>query len=664
MPLVLSIISIIWLAIGSWLGNQILVKVLPLGKKLIWPLGIFLPIFLLGLIANIFTSWLRLNDLAIIISFLVVLLLLLAWYLIIRKKIVPPAEEIEADGRYRWPVWLSVVFGVLIVVAGWLLLTSISGGNLSSPWEAITIWYLPVMLGVFLILLLAVFSRAKISIVLIMIVLSSILIHSYLLVYQNGFGGDRWRHLASENRIAAGMEYQPTLLTGDLWQSEILGLKIPRALIDPGKISYGLQWSLEIIASKATGIDLFNINKILLPFLWSIFLPLIIAALAALVWPNRLFILFSAALAGFFYLLQYYGSQGLPVGYGALWWAYFLIFAAAAIKNRASRAYPALIFFTILMYFNYSLAFILSVVALVLVLASKLKPVLKYPVILLLAISVFILELFLSGGQLVFNGWWSWWRDGNLLLFEAGRALPYISTYKFLVLSIIFIVILASVIINIFRIKNRLMHFFTWLFIVIMANYALSWIFVDGNLNLARRLTVFAALLLPLIIVWGIIENLKNIRKLSFALILLIICLLGLLVYRSGPVLSVSVSSADWQAAQAVWQEIKSDYNNFCVLGDLELLLPLEALSAKEVVNGNFPVQDNYIDTARPRLYQKLTSGDDYSVVDEALNLSQKPHCIFAVKKDLSAAMSRQFINWFGQNLQSITSSDYLIWKK
>jgi hypothetical protein len=181
---------------------------------------------------------------------------------------------------------------------------------------------------------------------------------------------------------------------------------------------------------------------------------------------------------------------------------------------------------------------------------------------------------------------------------------------------------------------------------------------------LARRLTVFAALLLPLVIIWGISYNLKNSKKFSLAAVIIISCLLGLLAYRSGPVLPVSVSSADWQTAQLVWQEIKDDYNNYCVLGDLELLLPLEALSNKEVANGNFSWQENYVETARPLLYQKLISGGDYLIIDEALMASQKQYCVFAVRQDISATMPRQFINWLGQNLQSITSSDYLIWKK
>lgn len=655
---------IIWLIVSSWLGTQILAKLLPLEKKLIWPLGIFLPIFLLGLIANIFTAWLRFNDLAMIVSFLIVFLLLAGGWLLFRHKEKPVAEKLENDGRYHWPKTLSIVFIVLLAIGGWLLSASLSGANLLTPWQVISLWYLPVIFGVLLLLMAAVFSRARLGGVLLMIILSSLLIHSYLLVYQEGFGGDRWRHLASENRILAEKEYQPTLMTDDLWQSEILGLKIPRALVDPGKISYGLQWSLEIIASRVTGIEVFQINRFLLPLLWSIFLPLIIAALAGLIWRDRLFILFSAALSGFFYLLQYYGAQGLPVGYGALWWCFFLLLAAAAFRDPARRLWPALVPLAALMYFNYSLAFILSALALVLGLAFKLKPAGKYPIICLSAISIFVLEIILAGGQLAFNGWWSWWRDGNLLFFEAGRALPLMSSYKFLALSIIFIIILASIIVNIFRCKNRLMNFVAWLFIIIMTNYALSWIFLDSNLNLARRLTVFAALLLPLLIGWGIIENLKKMKKPALALMLIIICLLGVLAYRSGPVLSVSVSQADWWAAQRVWQEIKDDPGNYCVLGDLGLLLPLETLSAKEIVNGNFSLQENYIDDVRPRLYQKLISGGDQAVVTEALERSQKQRCLFAVRQDQAADMSRQFIGWFGQNSESIVAESYFIWKK
>lgn len=653
-----------WLALCAWLGSNILGKILPLEKKLIYPLGIFLPIFLLGLVANIFTAWFKLNDLAMAASFLIVLLSLLAWHLANRKKEAPIVEIIEDDGRYRWSWWLSLIFVLLMTAAAGLLFFSVGGNSLLSPWQAINFWYLPVILGMMLLLLLAIFSRAKISRVLLLVVLSSLVIHCYLLVYQNGFGGDRWRHLASENRIVAGMEYQPTLLSADIWQSDVLGIKIPRALVDPGKISYGLQWSLEIIAGKVTGVSLFQINRLLLPLLWSIFLPLVLAALAALIWPNRVFILGSAALAGFFYLLQYYGSQGLPVGYGALWWSYFLIFILAALKSpTAKKHYPALIVLGILMYFNYSLAFILSVMALILVLAFKLKALWKYSIIFLLSILIFALELFLAGGQLEFNGVWSWWRDGNLLLFEAGRALPYFSNYKFLALSLFFIMILGAILINIFRVKNALIRLIAWLFLIIMANYALSWIFIGGNLNLARRLTVFAALLLPLLLFWGIIENLKRSKTPVLAAIILAICLLGVLSYRSGPVLSVSVSNADYQTAQLIWERIKEDYGNYCVVGDVGLLLPLEAVSNKEIVNGNFALRENYIDDVRPRLYQELTSGNNYSVVNETFDLTEKNSCIFTVRKDAASKMTGDFIDIISQNLQVITSADYYIWQ-
>ena len=161
-----------------------------------------------------------------------------------------------------------------------------------SPWEVLPWWFVTTAFFGFLFVLWSIVQKISPKKILWSIIVLSFFIHSYLLVYQNGFGGDRFRHLGSENRLLQGLDYQPTLLTKDLWTINLGPIKIPQALVDRAKISYGLQWSIEAFSSQLTGVGVFQINKFLLPILWSLsftFLSFLIGLFIFLTGTRRLF---------------------------------------------------------------------------------------------------------------------------------------------------------------------------------------------------------------------------------------------------------------------------------------------------------------------------------------------------------------------------------------
>src|SRR3989338_2876792 len=384
-----SIVSIIlflvWLVSSAVLANSILTKVFSIPQVFIRLLGIFVVIIVLGFITNIFTSWLAFNNFFFLLSLIITDLILFLGSQIFSKvsRLKVPDFESNTPALKVGNLFIFSLFIFLII--GWnLIFSSVTGGYLTSPWQVLSIWYLLVSFLALLIIFTLAFSQRSLILTIIAIIAVSLMIHSYLLVYQEGFGGDRWRHLGSANRLLNELTYQPTLLTDNLWQRRIAGLDIPQALIARPKITYGFEWSLVMIIAKISKLSIFLIDKYLIVVLWSVFLPILILTVASEIWPSayadrrKNYLLLSAVLTLTFYPLQYYGSQTLPISFAALNFLFLISCFLAYLKNPRPQLLILIIFLTILSYFGYSLAFIILVLALIWLLSFRLKPLIQY----------------------------------------------------------------------------------------------------------------------------------------------------------------------------------------------------------------------------------------------------------------------------------------------
>jgi hypothetical protein len=411
-----------------------------------------------------------------------------------------------------------------------------------------------------------------------------LLLHSYLLVYENGFGGDRFRHLGSESRIISGLEYQPTLLSKNIWWKQIGPIGIPAALVDSAKLSYGTMWSLEVIAAKIVGLPVFQINRYLLPLLWSVFLTIIIYLLAYLLKPDKKFALMAALLSNSFYLFQYYGAQGLPASYGLIWLAFYLLFLINYIRDPNRQKIILLLAGLVLMYFNYSLAFLLSSIGLILAVALVKKKSLAYPISGMAILALVALD-YLSSSAYKFIGFdkiFSIWTIGNLIDFESlSRFIPWIGEWHLLelVLLVVFLIALGVMLVRIFWRKDRAWLLMGLMAVIILVAYFLSYCFLDGEHSLARRLTLFAVLSLILMFASGLTEVMKSRRNWLIGGAGLV--LLTMLTYYSGPALYISISDRDLSKASLMWHDLGGK-TGYCIKDDEEVILALEFVSAKD----------------------------------------------------------------------------------
>lgn len=577
------ILFIIWLFLCTYLAGRILLKILPVTRQLAAALGIFFSFSLLSLVANIFTAWLNLSDPFIIAAFVIVLILLAAIYFYYAPLTPLPAIKPASEPLLPAYVGYAVILLALVVVGFYFVFAGSTGGQLASPWQALSPLFLVVALVCALAVLYLSQSKINLAVALLAVLAFSLLIHSYLLVYQNGFGGDRFRHLGSEYRLLSGLEYQPTLLTQNLWLVDMGPLKVPQALVDSAKLSYGGEWSLEVIASKITGIDVFQLNRFLLPVLWALFLPLIIFVIALLLTPSRQFALLAATLSSGFYLWQYYGAQGLPATWGVLNFAFGVMLWLAYLRRAQGRIPLLAIVFTLLNYFNYSLAFILLAAFGVLALSVKRK---GWTALWLVVIFVALVGLdFVSSRQISFywTNFYHAWTAGNLWYFNSGLSLwpqwgimPKI--FDLAVLAIFFLFYIISLV-SAWHRNDPAWRLIAWFSLVILAAYFVSWSVFAGEHTLARRLTLFA--ILPILLLFCQLISSMIKRRHQAELAVVVVAFLMMVSYYSGPTLDLVITSSDWQRAQTVWAQIKNQPSS-CVKESLPVILALEAVSAKE----------------------------------------------------------------------------------
>jgi len=580
------VLFIIWLVVVAYFSGKILARIFPFGR-LNYILAIFLPLFLLAPIANIFTAWFILNNYTIWLVFILTSATIGVIYFLLRDWPIKDSQ-LDESGVKNLPSVLWALFSLLLIF-GWLAIFHTASGNrLTSPWQILPAWLPFIAALASAIIFCAIFNGQKIWRVLIAIIVFSLFIHSYLLAYTNGFGGDRFRHLGSEQRIMAELEYQPTLLSKNIWFKQIGLLKIPQAFIDSAKLSYGSMWSLEVIAAKITGIGIFQINRLLLPLLWSLFLPLIVFALCWLVWPDKKFALLGAMISNSLYLFQYYGAQGLSASYGFLWLAFYLLFLFAWLRRGGRRLLVIILFFLILMYFNYLLAFILAVLSVFLACALRLQKI-YFWLALILSVAVLAILDYFSSPQIA----WSLsklvdaWVAGNFVYFVPSARLADLLGQSHIFLDFIFVLVFVpGIIYSLFKVFKQSIawQLIAGFLIMIVAAYLITWPILSGEHLVSRRLSLFAALPLVFIIAY----NFKKLAMSRHGMIVAIVILALFTAYDwySGPILNINISDRDLDLARAVWTDYQklpaSVQNKYCIKDDLSVILALEYFSGKE----------------------------------------------------------------------------------
>ena len=242
---------------------------------------------------------------------------------------------------------LLLLFAFFSVLFIFFIFHARTGVYILSPWNALSPFILMLFFILCFIVVKMILSYRSVGLVLTIIILFSYITHAYLpVVYETGFGGDKWRHIGAEKWLQDGEIYTPSIW-GELVRSDVhFGpIALPEALVAGNKTSYASQWSTTIMLSEAIGVDIFWIDLLLVFLLWSLFLPLLLYLFGKIIFETepplapplstgweRIGLLF-AFLPTLFYTFQSEGAITIPVSFGHLFFFFVLLIWMQYVKT-------------------------------------------------------------------------------------------------------------------------------------------------------------------------------------------------------------------------------------------------------------------------------------------------------------------------------------------
>ncbi len=574
--------------------------------------------------------------------------------------------------------YVSLLFVILLFIAFVLLVGSAGSIQvLWSPWQVISPFYLPFFFILVFLLGILIFSRSRIKIVLFFLVLLSILCHSYLaLSHQMPWGGDVWRMVAVEEKLLDGDYYPPVLHGHEARWTEAAGIDLPEVFTVPQKFTYAHYWAVNVLVAGGFNLDLATVSKWLVPLLWSVFGTMFLFRIGHLIFRNWRMGLLLAWLGLLPFTFQVLGAISLPVSLGFVVFLFVMCLWLQYFQDQApGQLLPAAIF-TFLMLFGYSLHFLLlffsvPVVFVYGLIARAKKKALLIPakIILLLGAPLFFPAIELSAkisrlpeqydlvlsakkALAIFSGWYyaSGIRSHDILMgnifFNHTPNYAFVENFftgiRWIVIPLMLIICLCFLLelMNAVIKKNDKYWFFvTFLAFMSFGAYLIGWFYLEGDRLFTRRLDHVLALIILIFFLSfvGASFNKLSTRFLNpvvvkvYTIILVVIfSLLGVIAYGSGPDMRV-VSDKEYQAARIILQNISTTSNNHCIIADTWLLLLIEAQSHAKIAGGGFPMDYQFAQPERMRIYDEIAEGNLVQGLNRAFHLTGADQCFVAI---------------------------------
>ncbi|MDZ4221321.1 MAG: hypothetical protein U1C18_00430, partial [Patescibacteria group bacterium] len=239
--------------------------------------------------------------------------------------------------------WYVAGFIILSALFAFFIFHARTGVYIISPWAALSSFSLMLFFGLAFLVGYMALCRGSIKLALSAINIFSYLSHAYLpVVYETGFGGDKWRHLGAEQWLQEGNIYTPSIWGEEASMIHFGPVAVPEALIAGNKTSYAAQWASTIFLSESLGVSLFWIDLLMVFVLWSLFLPLILYLFGKLIFDEERLGLLFAFLPMLFYTFQSEGAITIPVSFGHLFFFFTLLVWMYYVKEgRRSALYVA-----------------------------------------------------------------------------------------------------------------------------------------------------------------------------------------------------------------------------------------------------------------------------------------------------------------------------------
>lgn len=550
---------------------------------------------------------------------------------------------------YFWAYLVFFVFGLFLL---WQYRT---GFMIETPWQVIPINYVYLFFLAALTLGGLFFSNFKTKTLLFLLVLQTFMMAAYLpMSHRLFYGADGWRHIASIERVVAEEPLSVQNFADDAgWIDKL----------NPGLFSYSQFWGTLSVLSRSLDVGLVPLIAWFQPILFSLLVPLLLYEIgSSLGWGKRKSLLLSWF--GLWpFALQAAGSFSLPVNYGFVIFLFFLLLIIRRGECKRREQVFLLSALGIFSLFGYALYFILFWFVWLLFESinwiKNIKSVLTgriiYAMIIFAAI-IFIPFIELSAGYAKFSannifsssvqavgnftGYYlaSGPRShiidtGNVFFNQTplNAFVPNGLTVWRWWIPVLMLLVFSGIIFGLVKLLKSGLVREKWLAILgigVYTGYFISRYVLIGDHILSRRLDATLALI-GIFFLFKAVE--KVFEKSQFASLLIIIIGAAAIAssYSLGPV-SRAMGVAEYETAGKIWQEMKQD-KKYCVIGDTYQLLALEAVSAKKVIGGGFPIDKNFGQPELVALYEDFKQSPNEKLWKRAAELTGTNKCYLII---------------------------------
>jgi hypothetical protein len=694
--------------INSIVWGSVLRRVLPL--SLAWSrifgflVGFYLSSFAIGIPVVV---W-KYDRLSVVIAMLAILLIgvVLSW--LIRDKTVTlnlfqglfseqMLKQVQHDAmraiRFLGIILrdkLVISFTILSALFIFFISHARTGVFILSPWDALSSFTIMLFFVITFIVVRMIFSKRSIGLVLSIIIIFSYMTHLYLpVIYETGFGGDKWRHLGAEQWLQDGEIYTPSIWGEQRSNIHFGPIAVPEALVAGNKTSYASQWSTTIMLAEAIGVNIFWIDLLLVFILWSLFLPLILYLFGKIILEKERLGLLLAFLPSLFYTFQSEGAITIPVSFGHLFFFFVLLLWMYYVKQGKKSTLYFAGALSLIFYWGYILNFFVLLLIGALSISwrklfiershwDKLKSkygfsdkrlALRDKTIfgLIVLVSIFaipFLEVF-QGLSAYAQGSFSaigvvdaladsfgrlsgfigiivppdFIDQGNFLYNQTKESLSRLPLFSyrvvpFVVSMIVWVLVWWAIyrVIRYMRDKKTLV-LLAILFIITILSYFISWSFTEGVHILARRLNETIVFFMIIFLGYGIwlflSENrIKIPQRKKILAVTFVLAFIATSTYASGPKLQL-VTADELEAARIVWSEHQSDTQPYCVIANTWPLLGLEAVSGRKITAGNFPLYQEYAQPERVKIFEGMSKAPSQTWIDGAFRVTNAQVCYY-----------------------------------
>ncbi|OIO18656.1 MAG: hypothetical protein COY69_01930 [Candidatus Magasanikbacteria bacterium CG_4_10_14_0_8_um_filter_32_14] len=641
-------------------------------------LGFFSVFSLLGLVSSIFVVYYTLNSSLIIYPFIITSFLTFVFcYKNLQTKEYSKVSNYFQENNY---VKSLIVFFMLLFFLGIFILSqNISVVSLSSPWQTIPFVYLFIFFVLSSIsgILLYLLHNKEIS--LFIFIILAFFVHIYLpMSHTLPWGGDVWRHMAVEQKMINGDLELPVIFGKEALSRSIFGLPVLETFLIPNKYSYGHLWATSIFLSEVLPLDLLQVNKWLVPILWSVFFPIFLYLLSIILFDSKKTALWLVFASTFVFSFQALGAFTLPISFDFILFLFLLFLFFSYIKHKNYNLKKMLFLFLPLLLFQYTLFFLLFIFitffAFILsrIKFSKIRIVLVSSAVFFIPIFEWITKLsiintlsdillntkqmigHLSGFTYAIAIRSSDILTGNIFFNHTPITsfVPNIFNifrwHVVLIMLVVWILFFSGTFYIFLKEERKEWQIVNFLSFLVVGGYIYGWIFFSGDHLFVRRLDPVLALVI-LFTVFYAIYNIKIFKEIldkkiiSFSLIVLTI-LFGTTAYASGPDMKI-VSLDNYNTSQYIYDIVEDD-KNYCIISDPWSLLTLEYVSAKSVVGGGFPIDRQFTQPELINIYNSLlNSSFEFSMLNNAFKVTGSKRCFLVVPSDSISLEQKRYLD-------------------